>query len=135
MTFTFNISKISEAIDKAFELLAPLDNDEFNKRIQAMINGDEETYRTMLEYYYANLNHGQCNKYAYTFDLKKYREDIKAKAVEEQIKITAFLNRRHRHASRISQGDFKSTSFIACMPVPPTMMMEGGLYHTAKVGV
>lgn len=139
MKFSITACDLFAGVGELAMRFALIRDEEFYQRIEALIqaifDGDAETYSQLKNEKFANLtrNHNKGNHFE--LDWNNVYKEIKLRAFEQRIKITAFLKRRHGCSERISQGDFKSTSFIACIPVPPTMMMKGGLYHTAEVGV
>lgn len=135
MQFTINCSDLFSGLE-AFILqhIGPVCDEEFHKRIQALIEGDTELYNQMVAEHLADLNHEGNGNDNLVLGKINIRKELKTKALIQLMRISAMLNRRKRYSARISQGDFKSTTFTASMPVPPTMM-KGGLHHTAKVGV
>ena len=135
MRFSIGFCDLCAGFGELRAIFAPAYDDELIKRIQALLDGDEGTYLQLKAKQYANFCRNYRNQENFTINWGDSLKAIKVRSIEQRVKITAFLNRRHKQSARISQGDFKSTSFTACMPVPPTMIMKGGLYHTAEAEV
>lgn len=114
--------------------LGPVCDSELIKRIQALISGAEDEYNQMTAEYLANLTQRQNSKDNFKLDKINVRKELKKRALIQQTILSAMINRRRRYSARIDQGDFKSTTFIASMPIPPTLM-KGGLHHATEAGV
>lgn len=135
MQLTFNCIDLFAGLEVAImKRLGPVCDSELSKCIQALIDGDEEAYNQMSAEYLANLTQSQNGNDNFKLDKINIRKELKTKALIQHTILSAMINRRRRYSARIDQGDFKSTTFIASMPIPPTMM-KGGLHHATEAGV
>lgn len=135
MHFTLNCVDLFAGLEAALvKHLGPVCNSELSKLVQMLIGGDEEAYNQMHAEYLANLTQSQNGNDNFKLDKINIRKELKTKALIQLTILSAMINRRRRYSARIDQGDFKSTTFIASMPIPPTLM-KGGLHHATEAGV